>query len=269
MEPIGASSTWRWYGYENSWVDIDGQKVQSVSGGGHWGGGMFINAYDMARFGYLFLRNGKWKDRTIVSEKWIEMARTPGPRQQDLRLRELVPEHRPQAAAGGAGDRRPLRRQRLEHHLHRLGQRHRRGVPLDQERRGTERRDRQDDVVDAGEDHRGPVRPRFRITSAPLILPAERASLAPGRFCRRLPCHCRPRRRNNDLESIDKKSERDLVCALIFFCHLLSAYTTESELSSCASASLKLFFSSNRIDFRFRGLSSASILSNFISSNPN
>jgi CubicO group peptidase (beta-lactamase class C family) len=49
-----------------------------VSGGGHWGGGLFINAYDMARFGYLFLRNGKWKDRSIVSEKWIEMARTPG-----------------------------------------------------------------------------------------------------------------------------------------------------------------------------------------------
>ena len=40
---------------------------------------MFINAYDMARFGYLFLRNGKWKDRAIVSEKWIQMARTPGP----------------------------------------------------------------------------------------------------------------------------------------------------------------------------------------------
>jgi CubicO group peptidase (beta-lactamase class C family) len=78
MEPIGASSTWRWYGYDNSWVEIDGKKVQSVSGGGHWGGGMFINAYDMARFGYLFLRNGKWKDREIVSPKWIQMARTPG-----------------------------------------------------------------------------------------------------------------------------------------------------------------------------------------------
>jgi CubicO group peptidase (beta-lactamase class C family) len=78
MEPIGASSTWRWYGYDNSWVDIDGKKVQSVSGGGHWGGGMFINAYDMARFGYLFLHNGKWKDREIVSPKWIQMARTPG-----------------------------------------------------------------------------------------------------------------------------------------------------------------------------------------------
>jgi CubicO group peptidase (beta-lactamase class C family) len=78
MNPIGASSTWRWYGYENSWVEIDGQKMQSVSGGGHWGGGMFINSYDMARFGLLFLRNGKWKDKQIVSEKWIQMARTPG-----------------------------------------------------------------------------------------------------------------------------------------------------------------------------------------------
>jgi CubicO group peptidase (beta-lactamase class C family) len=26
-----------------------------------------------------FLHNGKWKDRAIVSEKWIQMARTPGP----------------------------------------------------------------------------------------------------------------------------------------------------------------------------------------------
>jgi CubicO group peptidase (beta-lactamase class C family) len=78
MEPIGASSTWRWYGYENSWIDLDGRKMQSMTGGGHWGGGMFINAWDMARFGYLFLRNGKWKDRQLVSEQWIRMARTPG-----------------------------------------------------------------------------------------------------------------------------------------------------------------------------------------------
>jgi CubicO group peptidase (beta-lactamase class C family) len=79
MEPIGASSSWRWHGYENSWVDIDGQKIQSMTGGGHWGGGMFISARDMARFGYLFLRNGRWKDREFVSPKWIAMARTPGP----------------------------------------------------------------------------------------------------------------------------------------------------------------------------------------------
>ena len=78
MEPIGASSTWRWYGYDNSWVEIDGRRMQSVPAGGHWGGGIFINAYDMARFGYLFLRNGTWIDRPLVSTKWVEMARTPG-----------------------------------------------------------------------------------------------------------------------------------------------------------------------------------------------
>jgi CubicO group peptidase (beta-lactamase class C family) len=78
MDPIGASNTWRWHGYENSWVLVDGLRVQSVSGGGHWGGGMFINARDLARFGLLFLRNGKWKDRQLISTDWIEMARQPG-----------------------------------------------------------------------------------------------------------------------------------------------------------------------------------------------
>ncbi|MES3033960.1 MAG: serine hydrolase [Gemmatimonadota bacterium] len=77
MEPIGASSTWQWTGYETSWVLMDGQAVQSVSGGGHWGGGMFINARDMARFGYLTLRRGKWKDRQLLSEDWVTRALTP------------------------------------------------------------------------------------------------------------------------------------------------------------------------------------------------
>jgi CubicO group peptidase (beta-lactamase class C family) len=79
MDPIGASNTWRWYGYENSWVNVDGVMMQSVSGGGHWGGGMWISARDQARFGYLTLRRGRWKDRQILSEKWIEMATTPTP----------------------------------------------------------------------------------------------------------------------------------------------------------------------------------------------
>ena len=79
MDPIGASQTWRWFGYENSWVLIDGVAVQSVSGGGHWGGGMFISARDQARFGYLTLRRGKWKDRQLLSEAWVRMALTPTP----------------------------------------------------------------------------------------------------------------------------------------------------------------------------------------------
>jgi CubicO group peptidase (beta-lactamase class C family) len=78
MEPIGASKTWRWHGYENSWVELDGERMQSVSGGGHWGGGMHISARDLARFGYLFQRMGVWGDRRIISEEWIRLARTPG-----------------------------------------------------------------------------------------------------------------------------------------------------------------------------------------------
>lgn len=77
MGPIGASPTWEWHGYENSWVKIDGVMVQSVSGGGHWGGGMFISSLDHARFGYLCLRNGKWEDRQILSRQWLQMCRTP------------------------------------------------------------------------------------------------------------------------------------------------------------------------------------------------
>jgi len=75
MDPIGASTTWRWYGYENSWVEIDGSRVQSVSGGGHSGGGVFINTLDQARFGLLFLNNGKWGGQQLISEDWINRAR--------------------------------------------------------------------------------------------------------------------------------------------------------------------------------------------------
>ena len=79
MDPIGASTTWRWTGYDNSWILLDGRPVQAVSGGGHWGGGMFISARDMARFGYLTLRRGRWGERRILSDAWVTMALTPTP----------------------------------------------------------------------------------------------------------------------------------------------------------------------------------------------
>lgn len=77
MDKIGTSNTWRWTGYRNSWIVLDGQAVQSVSGGGHWGGGMFINAYDMARFGLLSLHRGKWNGEQLLSENWVKQALTP------------------------------------------------------------------------------------------------------------------------------------------------------------------------------------------------
>ena len=79
MNPIGASNTWAWTGYKNAWIVVDGKMIQSVSGGGHFGGGMFINAYDMGKFGLLTLRKGNWNGKQILSEDWIRKSMTPTP----------------------------------------------------------------------------------------------------------------------------------------------------------------------------------------------
>jgi CubicO group peptidase (beta-lactamase class C family) len=79
MQPIGASADWEWHGYRNSYVEIDGERMQSVSGGSHWGGGVFIHARDQARIGLLMLRGGLWGDRRILSNDWIERMREPCP----------------------------------------------------------------------------------------------------------------------------------------------------------------------------------------------
>jgi len=56
---------------------MDSIMMQSVNGGGHHGGGIFINTLDQARFGLLFLNKGKWKEKQLISEKWISLATSP------------------------------------------------------------------------------------------------------------------------------------------------------------------------------------------------
>lgn len=79
MQPIGASGNWEWHGYLNSWIDVDGHMMQSVSGGAHWGGGMFISARDQARIGVLMARGGIWNGQRLISESYIKNATTPCP----------------------------------------------------------------------------------------------------------------------------------------------------------------------------------------------
>ena len=86
MEPIGASPTWRWHGYENSWVELDGQRVQSVSGGGHFGGGLFISTRDHARFGLLMERRGVWGTKRLLPDGWFDAIREPTPARTDYGL---------------------------------------------------------------------------------------------------------------------------------------------------------------------------------------
>lgn len=77
MDPIGASSDWRWIPYDNSQVEINGRTIGSVSGGTRWGGGLWINSEDLARFGLLVLNKGKWKNRQLVSPQWFTDAVKP------------------------------------------------------------------------------------------------------------------------------------------------------------------------------------------------
>ncbi|AMC11489.1 serine hydrolase [Lutibacter profundi] len=77
MDKIGASTTWRWFGYDNAWTEIDGINMKSVTGGGHSGAGLFISTEDMARFGLLFLNDGVWNGKRLLSSKWISKAITP------------------------------------------------------------------------------------------------------------------------------------------------------------------------------------------------
>jgi CubicO group peptidase (beta-lactamase class C family) len=43
--------------------------MKSVTGGGHFGGGMFVSASDLARFGYLILRKGRLNGRQLISRR--------------------------------------------------------------------------------------------------------------------------------------------------------------------------------------------------------
>jgi CubicO group peptidase (beta-lactamase class C family) len=77
MQPVGASDTWNWVGYDDAWVDIAGKRVQSVPGGTHWGGGMSISSEDQALVGQLLLDNGMAQGKRVLSTEWIKRMRTP------------------------------------------------------------------------------------------------------------------------------------------------------------------------------------------------
>lgn len=77
MDPIGASLSWAWHHYRNAVLTIDDKPMPSVPGGGHWGGGLFINTLDHARFGLLMLARGRWGESRLLSEDWVDAALTP------------------------------------------------------------------------------------------------------------------------------------------------------------------------------------------------
>jgi CubicO group peptidase (beta-lactamase class C family) len=87
LKPIGGGNGFRWEGYTQSWVNLPAtgdrpaQRLQSVPGGTHWGGGARISASDQARVGQLLLNEGRWetdgKSSTVLSSESVQGLRRP------------------------------------------------------------------------------------------------------------------------------------------------------------------------------------------------
>jgi len=77
LEPLGGGHGFRWEGYDDAWFEIDGQRMQSVPGGTHWGGGVSISARDQARIGQLLLDGGMHAGRQRVPRDWVRRMQTP------------------------------------------------------------------------------------------------------------------------------------------------------------------------------------------------
>jgi CubicO group peptidase (beta-lactamase class C family) len=59
FEPLGIED-YRWY--------------KNNEGHPHLGGGLMLRPRDMARFGLLYLRNGKWKGKQVVPAAWVQAS---------------------------------------------------------------------------------------------------------------------------------------------------------------------------------------------------
>ena len=71
-DPIGMDpNEWRW----GNLGTIDGLIVHG--GSGNSGGHIFISARQMARLGLLFLNEGTWNGRQLISVEWVRMATRP------------------------------------------------------------------------------------------------------------------------------------------------------------------------------------------------
>ncbi len=96
MTPLGGSDSWRWHGYHNSRVCVGGGEIESVSGGGHWGGGVFMHAEDQALIGQLMLDGG----RGLLPPGWVDLSVTPCAIKPDYGLLWWLQPNRPTAPPG-------------------------------------------------------------------------------------------------------------------------------------------------------------------------
>jgi CubicO group peptidase (beta-lactamase class C family) len=59
FEPLGIERSW-WF--------------RNMEGHPHTGGGLTLRSRDMAKFGLLYLRHGRWEDKQVVPAVWVETS---------------------------------------------------------------------------------------------------------------------------------------------------------------------------------------------------
>jgi CubicO group peptidase (beta-lactamase class C family) len=89
LTPLGCSDEFVWEGYDNSWVNVQSKKtglterIQSLPGGTHWGGGVRVSARDQAKIAQLLLNNGQLNQDgqlvELLSSSYIKEMQTPCP----------------------------------------------------------------------------------------------------------------------------------------------------------------------------------------------
>lgn len=89
LQPLGCTDPFTWEGYDNSWVLItdpqsgEAQRLQSVPGGTHWGGGVRISANDQAMIGNLLLNKGQvlinGVRKELINRSFVDSIQTPCP----------------------------------------------------------------------------------------------------------------------------------------------------------------------------------------------
>lgn len=77
LKPLGGGEGFRWVGYDDAWVEIDGRRMPSVPGGTHWGAGVSIGARDQARIGQMLLDEGAHAGRQVLPREWVRRMQQP------------------------------------------------------------------------------------------------------------------------------------------------------------------------------------------------
>ena len=73
MQPLGGSTSWSWHGYDRSFLRTNDRDIAVVSGGAHWGGGLFMSARDLALIGIALARGG----HPVLSKEYVSLCWSP------------------------------------------------------------------------------------------------------------------------------------------------------------------------------------------------